>query len=103
MSKSKKDRDGCPAPTICNEPEWVGIILDLYERVKKEYPSDKRLALKISVCNFNRGVNFIKSRKYLEAKAEFEKIGEDDPIYEKAKRKMRKIEKILKEVESMGQ
>jgi tetratricopeptide (TPR) repeat protein len=74
-----------------------------YEKVQKEYPRDKRLALKISVCNFNRGVNFIKSRKYLEAKAEFEKIDEDDPIYEKAKRKMRKIDKILKEVESMGQ
>lgn len=73
-----------------------------YEKVKQEYAHDKRLGLKISVCNFNRGVNFIKSRRYLEAKAEFEKIGEDDPIYEKAKKKIRKIEKILREVESMG-
>ncbi len=73
-----------------------------YEKVRQEYAHDKRLGLKISVCNFNRGVNFIKSRKYLEAKAEFEKIGEDDPIFEKAKKKIRKIEKILREVESMG-
>lgn len=73
-----------------------------YEKVRQEYAHDKRLNLKISVCNFNRGVNFIKSRKYLEAKAEFEKISEDDPIYEKAKKKIRKIDKILKEVESMG-
>lgn len=73
-----------------------------YEKVKEEYPQDKRLALKISVCNFNRGVNFIKSRKYVEAKAEFEKIGEDDPIYEKARKKTRKIEKILREAQSMG-
>ncbi|GAB4330162.1 MAG: hypothetical protein Kow0099_00570 [Candidatus Abyssubacteria bacterium] len=73
-----------------------------YEKVKKDYPNDKRLNLKISVCNFNRGVNFIKSRKYLEAKAEFEKIGEDDPIYDKAKKKIKKIEKILKEAQSMG-
>jgi hypothetical protein len=76
--------------------------LSEYEKVRQEYAHDKRLGLKISVCNFNRGVNFIKSRRYLEAKAEFEKIGEDDPIYEKAKKKIRKIEKILKEVESMG-
>jgi DNA-directed RNA polymerase subunit H (RpoH/RPB5) len=47
-------------------------------------------------------VNFIKSRKYKEAKTEFEKIGEDDPIYDKAKKKIRKIEKILKEVRTMG-
>lgn len=73
-----------------------------YEKVQKEHPHDKRLALKISVCNFNRGVNFIKSRKYHEAKSEFEKIAEDDPIYEKAKKKIRKIEKILKEVQSLG-
>jgi hypothetical protein len=73
-----------------------------YEKVKKDYPHDKRLALKISVCNFNRGVSFIKSRKYLEAKAEFEKIAEDDPIYDNAKKKIRKIEKILKEVQKMG-
>jgi hypothetical protein len=73
-----------------------------YEKVKKDYPNDKRLNLKISVCNFNRGVNFIKSRKYLEAKAEFEKINEDDPVYDKAKKKIRKIEKILKEAQSMG-
>lgn len=73
-----------------------------YEKVQKEYPSDKRLKLKMSVCYFNRGVNFIKSRKYTEAKVEFEKIDEDDPIYGKAKKKIRKIEKILKEVQSMG-
>ncbi|RJP70768.1 MAG: hypothetical protein C4532_08785 [Candidatus Abyssobacteria bacterium SURF_17] len=73
-----------------------------YEKVKKDYPHDKRLALKISVCNFNRGVSFIKSRKYLEAKAEFEKIAEDDPIYGNAKKKIRKIDKILKEVQKMG-
>jgi len=73
-----------------------------YEKVQEEYPDDKRLKLKISICSFNRGVNFIKSRKYQEAKTEFEKIGEDDPIYRKAKKKIRKIEKILKEVESMG-
>ncbi len=73
-----------------------------YEKVKHDYPNDKRLALKISICNFNRGVNFIKSRKYLEAKAEFDKIGEDDPIHDKARKKIRKIEKILKEVQSMG-
>ncbi|UCD57622.1 MAG: hypothetical protein JSV16_00495 [Candidatus Hydrogenedentota bacterium] len=73
-----------------------------YEKVREEYSHDKRLALKISICNFNRGVNFIKSRKYGEAKAEFEKINEDDPIYEKAKKKIRKINKILKEVQSTG-
>ena len=73
-----------------------------YEKVREEYPHDKRLSLKISVCNFNRGVNFIKSRKYAEAKAEFEKIGEGDPIYGKDKKKIRKIDKILKEVQSMG-
>ena len=73
-----------------------------YEKVKEEYPEDKRLKVKISVCNFNRGVNFIKSRKYIEAKAEFEKIGEDDPVYSRAKKKIRKINKILKEVETMG-
>jgi hypothetical protein len=73
-----------------------------YEKVRKDFPEDKRLALKISICNFNRGVNFIKSRKYLEAKAEFEKIGEDDPIYEKARKKTKKIEKILREAQTMG-
>jgi tetratricopeptide (TPR) repeat protein len=73
-----------------------------YEKVREEYPEDKRLKVKISVCNFNRGVNFIKSRKYVEAKAEFEKIGEDDPVYSRAKKKIRKINKILKEVETMG-
>jgi tetratricopeptide (TPR) repeat protein len=73
-----------------------------YEKVKEEYPEDKRLNLKISICSFNRGVNFIKSRKYVEAKVEFEKIGEDDPIYQKAKKKIRKIDKILREAETMG-
>jgi len=73
-----------------------------YEKVIEEYPEDKRLKVKISVCNFNRGVNFIKSRKYVEAKVEFEKIGEDDPVYSRAKKKIRKINKILKEVETMG-
>jgi hypothetical protein len=73
-----------------------------YEKVRAEYPNDKRLALKMSVCNFNRGVNFIKSRKYIEAKVEFDKISEDDPIYDKAKKKIRKIEKVLKEVQKMG-
>ncbi|RJP22229.1 MAG: hypothetical protein C4520_08500 [Candidatus Abyssobacteria bacterium SURF_5] len=73
-----------------------------YEKVRKDFPDDRRLALKISICNFNRGVNFIKSRKYLEAKAEFEKIGEDDPIYEKARKKTKKIEKILREAQRMG-
>lgn len=73
-----------------------------YEKVRKDFPEDRRLALKISICNFNRGVNFIKSRKYLEAKAEFEKIGEDDPIYDKARKKTRKIEKILREAQKMG-
>ena len=72
------------------------------EKVREEYPDEKRLKLKISVCNFNRGVNFVKSRKYREAKAEFGKIDEDDPIYTKAKKKIRKINKILKDVESMG-
>ncbi len=76
--------------------------LSEYEKVQQEYPHDKRLRLKISVCSFNRGVNFIKSRKYLEAKTEFEKIDKDDPIYGKAKKKIRKIDKILKEVQSMG-
>jgi tetratricopeptide (TPR) repeat protein len=73
-----------------------------YEKVREEYPDDKRLQVKISVCNFNRGVNFIKSRKYVEAKAEFEKISEDDPVYSRAKKKIRKINKILKQVETMG-
>jgi hypothetical protein len=73
-----------------------------YEKVRKDFPEDKRLSLKISICNFNRGVNFIKSRRYLEAKAEFEKIGEDDPIYEKARKKTKKIEKILREAQKMG-
>ncbi len=73
-----------------------------YEKVKKDFPNDRRLSLKISICNFNRGVNFIKSRKYLEAKAEFEKIGEDDPIYDKARKKTKKIEKILREAQKMG-
>ena len=73
-----------------------------YEKVRKDFPDDKRLSLKISICNFNRGVNFIKSRRYLEAKAEFDKIGEDDPIYDKARKKTKKIEKILKEAQKMG-
>ena len=73
-----------------------------YEKVREEYPNDKRLKLKISVCNFNRGVNFVKSRKYREAKTEFGKIDKDDPIYAKAKKKIRKIDKILKDVESIG-
>ncbi len=73
-----------------------------YEKVREEYPADKRLKLKISICNFNRGVHFIKSRKYVEARAEFEKIGEDDPVYSRAKKKIRKIDKILKEVQTMG-
>ena len=73
-----------------------------YEKVKKEYPNDKRLNLKISVCSFNRGVNFVKSRKYEEARAEFEKIGKDDPIYDKARKKIRKIDKILKDTEKIG-
>ncbi len=73
-----------------------------YEKVKKEFPHDKRLAVKIAVCNFNRGVNFVKSRKYVEARAEFEKVSEDDPVYGKAKRKIRKIDKILKDAEKIG-
>lgn len=73
-----------------------------YEKVKKEYPNDKRLNLKISVCNFNRGVNFVKSRRYEEAKAEFEKIDKDDPVYSKARKKIRKIDKILKDAEKIG-
>lgn len=73
-----------------------------YEKVKKEYPEDKRLKLKISICNFNRGVHFIKSRKYAEARIEFEKIEKDDPVYSRAKKKIRKIDKILKEVQTMG-
>lgn len=73
-----------------------------YEKLQKDFPDDKRLSLKISICRFNRGVNYIKSRKYLEAKAEFEKIEEDDPIYEKARKKTKKIEKILKEAQKMG-
>jgi hypothetical protein len=76
--------------------------LEEYEKVKAEFENDKRLNLKIAVCNFNRGVNFVKSRKYTDAKAEFEKISEDDPIYEKARKKIRKIEKILKEAEKIG-
>ncbi len=73
-----------------------------YEKVSKDYPNDKRLNLKISVCNFNRGVNFVKARKYDEARSEFEKIAKDDPIYGKAKKKIRKIEKILKDAEKIG-
>ena len=42
MSKSKKDRNGYPDPTTSNEPEWVGIILDLYEKVKKEQRANSR-------------------------------------------------------------
>jgi len=73
-----------------------------YEKVKKDYPNDKRLNLKISVCNYNRGVNFVKSRKYEEAKVEFEKIDKDDPVYGKARKKIRKIDKILKDTEKIG-
>lgn len=73
-----------------------------YDKVSKEFPHDKRLAMKIAVCNFNRGVNFVKSRKYVEARAEFAKVSEDDPVYPKAKRKIRKIDKILKDAEKIG-
>jgi hypothetical protein len=76
--------------------------LEEYEKVRADFPHDKRLNMKISVCNFNRGVNFVKSRKYTDAKAEFDKIDEDDPIYDKARRKIRKIEKILKDAEKIG-
>ena len=76
--------------------------LEEYAKVRAEFSHDKRLNMKIAVCNFNRGVNFVKSRKYTDAKAEFDKIGEDDPIYDKARRKIRKIEKILKEAEKIG-
>jgi hypothetical protein len=76
--------------------------LEEYEKVRAEFAHDKRLNMKISVCNFNRGVNFVKSRKYTDAKIEFDKIGEDDPIYDKARRKIRKIEKILKEADKIG-
>ena len=76
--------------------------LSEYDKVHEEFPNDKRLGMKIAVCNFNRGVNFVKSRKYVEAKAEFQKIGEDDPIYGKAKKKIRKIDKLLKDAERIG-
>jgi tetratricopeptide (TPR) repeat protein len=73
-----------------------------YDKIRDDFPDDKRLGMKIAVCNFNRGVNFVKSRKYVEAKAEFEKISKDDPVYGKAKKKIRKIEKVLKDAETLG-
>jgi hypothetical protein len=73
-----------------------------YEKVRKEFPYDKRLGMKLAVCNFNRGVNFVKSRRYTEAKIEFEKVDEGDPVFEKARRKIKKIDKILKDAEKIG-
>ncbi len=73
-----------------------------YEKVRGEFPYDKRLGMKIAVCNFNRGVNFVKSRRYAEAKIEFEKVSEDDPVFSKARRKIKKIDKILKDAEKIG-
>jgi len=76
--------------------------LEEYAKVSADFPNDKRLNVKIAVCNYNRGVNFVKSRKYTEAKTEFEKIGEDEPVYEKARKKIRKIDKIMKDAEKIG-
>lgn len=66
-----------------------------YKSALKLHPTLRRLQKKVSACHYNKAVHLVRIRQLKEALAEFEQIGEEDPLRDKALRKMEKITKIL--------
>ncbi len=70
--------------------------LSEYQKALTSASDEKRLAAKISVVHFNRGVKYLRGNRFHEAKKEFEKVIASRHHRDKARARIEKIERLLK-------